>query len=84
MVRFIHGKGKQTKPKGKGDMNFKLKGLYKSKQLKSMYSIVNLETLEWNTNGKYWLTSLDDKYDTDFFISSCSGTRCFGQIKMSK
>lgn len=61
-----------------------LRDFIKSKQVKSMYSIVNSKTQKWNAIGKYWLTSLDEKYDTDFFICSCSDTTCFKQIQMSK
>ena len=72
-------------PKEKGGIGMiNLRDFIKSKQVKSMYSIVNSKTQKWNAIGKYWLTSLDEKYDTDFFICSCSDTTCFKQIQMSK
>lgn len=56
-----------------------LRNFIKSKQVKSVYSIVNSETYKWNAIGKYWLTSLDETYGTDFFLCSYSDTQGIGQ-----
>lgn len=45
-----------------------LRDFIKSKQVKSMYSIVISKAQIWNAIGKYWLKSLDEKYDTGFFL----------------
>ena len=39
----------------------------KAKQVKCMHNIIHSELDKWNVIGKYWLTSMDSKFETDFF-----------------
>ena len=38
-----------------------------AKRIKSIYKIIHAECEHWNMTGKYWLQSLDEKYNTEYF-----------------
>ena len=50
---------------GMGMVN--LNHFIKTKQVKCMHNIIHSELDKWNVIGKYWLTSMDSKFETDFF-----------------
>jgi hypothetical protein len=55
-------------PKEKGGMGMvNIKNFIKSKRVKSMHKIITSDPDNWNAIGKFWLTSLDDKFASDFF-----------------
>ena len=39
---------------------------------------------KWNAIGKYWLTSRNSKFETDFFLCQCSDIKDIGLRKISK
>ena len=45
-----------------------IKNSIKSKRVKSMHKIITSDPDNWNALGKFWLTSLDDKFESDFFV----------------
>jgi hypothetical protein len=47
----------------------------------SFFSISNIKFL--NAIGKFWLTSLDDKFASDFFLCKCSDVKNIGNLKIS-
>ena len=46
-----------------------------AKRIKSIYKIIHSECEHWNMTGKYWLQSLDEKYNTEYFLCKCSSTK---------
>jgi hypothetical protein len=41
----------------------------KAKQVKCMHNIIHSELDKWNVIGKYWLTSMDKKFETVEYFS---------------
>ncbi len=71
-------------PKEKGGMGMvNLRNFIKSKQVKSLYNVVNSDLDKWNAIGKYWLTSLDSKFDSEYFLCTCSNINGLNRNKMS-
>ena len=71
-------------PKEKGGMDMiNLRNFIKSKQIKCLYSIVNSSLDKWNAVGKYWLTSLDAKFGTEYFICTCSDIKGLFPLPLS-
>jgi hypothetical protein len=56
----------------------------KAKQVKCMHNMIHSELDKWNAIGKYWLTSMDSKFETDFFFCKCSDIKDIGLGKISK
>ena len=57
-------------PQNKGGMGMvNLNQFIKAKQVKCMHNIIHSELDKCNVIGKYWLTSMDSKFETDFFFS---------------
>ena len=46
-----------------------------AKRIKSIYKIIYSECEHWNMTGKYWLQSLVEKYNTEYFLCKCSSTK---------
>jgi hypothetical protein len=43
-----------------------------SKQILSIYKIINCEMDSWNAIGQHWLQKYDNKFGVDFFLCKCS------------
>jgi hypothetical protein len=72
-------------PQNKGGMGMvNLNHFIKAKQVKCMHNIIHSELDKWNVIGKYWLTSMDSKFETDFFLCKCSDIKDIGLRKISK
>ena len=55
-------------PQNKGGMGMvNLNHFIQAKQVKCMHNIIHSELDKWNVIGKYWLTSMDSKFETDLF-----------------
>ena len=72
-------------PQNKGGMGMvNLNHFIKAKQVKCMHNIIHSELDKWNVIGKYWLTSMDSKFETDFVLCNCSDIKDIGLRKISK
>ena len=61
-----------------------IKKFIKSKRVKSMHKqIITSDPDNWIAIGKCWLTSLDDKFASDFFLCKCSDVKNIGCLKIS-
>ena len=54
----------------------------KAKQVKCMHNIIHSKLDKWNGIGKYCLTSMDSKFDTDFVLCKCSDIKDIGLRKV--
>ena len=48
-----------------------------------MHKIITSDPDNWIAKGKCWLTSLDDKLASDFFLCKCSDVKNIGSLKIS-
>ena len=52
-----------------------LKHFIEAKQIKFVHKIINYEPEHWNIIGKYWLSSFDQRYDSENFLFRCSNIK---------
>ena len=52
-----------------------LRRFIEAKQIKFIYKIINSKHEHWNIIGKYWLSFLYKRYDTEIFLFRCSNIK---------
>ena len=52
-----------------------LRHCIEAKRIKFIHKIVNSKPEHWNMIGKYWLSCLDKRYDTENFLLQCSNIK---------
>ena len=52
-----------------------LRHFIEAKRIKFIHKIVNSKPEHWNMIGKYWLSCLDKRYDTENFLLHCSSIK---------
>ena len=52
-----------------------LRHFIEAKKIKFVHKIINSEPEHWNIIGKYWLSSFDQRYDSENFLLRCSNIK---------